>query len=216
MAFVGAMTDEAKAAKKHQKEMEMRVNAFGAGGPQHKPEQMIDLEATRAHMTAEELAKYEAIFEAIDVDKSGELTHDEMEKMFEDLNCPVTHFELVHLFWELDQDNSGDINLLEFSCIMHKLQGKEVLDPGASITMANYQQALKDAGQRAEEWFAEQAAGLDSKMVDTFEKAGVEVVTMSPENFDAWLKIAQDTSYKNFSNEVEGGKDLIDQAMAVE
>ncbi len=27
-----------------------------------------------------------------------------------------------------------------------KLQGKEVLDPGASITMANYQQALKDAG----------------------------------------------------------------------
>ena len=78
------------------------------------------------------------------------------------------------------------------------------------------QQALKDAGQRAEEWFAEQAAGLDSKMVDTFEKAGVEVVTMSPENFDAWLKIAQDTSYKNFSNEVEGGKDLIDQAMAVE
>ena len=78
------------------------------------------------------------------------------------------------------------------------------------------QQALKDAGQRAEEWFAEQAAGLDSKMVDTFEKAGVEVVTMSPENFDAWLKVAQDTSYKNFSNEVEGGKDLIDQAMAVE
>lgn len=78
------------------------------------------------------------------------------------------------------------------------------------------QKALMDAGQRAEEWFAGQAAGLDSKMVETFEKAGVEVVTMTPENYDAWLAIAKDTSYKVFSEEVEGGKELIDQALAVE
>lgn len=78
------------------------------------------------------------------------------------------------------------------------------------------QQALVDAGKRAEDWFAEQTAGLDTKMVETFEKAGVEIATMSPEDFDAWLKIAQDTSYKHFSEEVDGGKDLIDQALAVE
>lgn len=78
------------------------------------------------------------------------------------------------------------------------------------------QQALRDAGKRAEDWFAQQAAGLDSKMVETFEKAGVEIQTMTPENFDAWLTIAQETSYKHFADEVDGGKDLIDQALAVE
>lgn len=78
------------------------------------------------------------------------------------------------------------------------------------------QKALVDAGKRAEDWFAEQAAGLDSKMVETFTEAGVEVVEMSQEDFDAWLTIAKDTSYKHFADEVEGGQDLIDKAMAVE
>lgn len=78
------------------------------------------------------------------------------------------------------------------------------------------QQALMDAGQKAEEWFAQQAPGLDDAMIKQFEESGVEVVSMSAENYDAWLKIAQETSYKNFADEVEGGKDLIDQALAVE
>lgn len=78
------------------------------------------------------------------------------------------------------------------------------------------QQALIDAGQRAEDWFAEQAAGLDQNMIDVFTEAGVEVVTMTPEDFDAWLKIAKETSYKTFSEEVEGGQELIEQALAVE
>lgn len=78
------------------------------------------------------------------------------------------------------------------------------------------QQALVDAGHKAEEWFAQQAPGLDDAMIKQFEESGVEVVSMSAENYDAWLKIAQETSYKNFADEVEGGKDLIDQALAVE
>ncbi|RJE85722.1 TRAP transporter substrate-binding protein [Paracoccus onubensis] len=78
------------------------------------------------------------------------------------------------------------------------------------------QKALIDAGKRAEDWFAEQAAGLDSKMVETFTEAGVEVVEMSQDDFDAWLTIARETSYKNFADEIEGGQDLIDKAMAVE
>lgn len=78
------------------------------------------------------------------------------------------------------------------------------------------QQALIDAGQRAEDWFAEQAAGLDSKMVDTFTEAGVEVAEMSSEDFEAWLSAAKETSYKTFAEEVEGGQELIDKALAVE
>ena len=78
------------------------------------------------------------------------------------------------------------------------------------------QQALVDAGKKAEDWFAEQAPGLDEAMIKQFEESGVEVVSMTSENYDAWLKIAQETSYKTFADEVEGGKDLIDQALAVE
>lgn len=78
------------------------------------------------------------------------------------------------------------------------------------------QQALMDAGQRAEEWFAEQAAGLDNKMIDAFSQSGVEVAEMSKEDFDAWLAVAKETSYKTFAEEVEGGQELIDKALAVE
>ncbi|SIS76786.1 TRAP transporter substrate-binding protein [Paracoccus saliphilus] len=78
------------------------------------------------------------------------------------------------------------------------------------------QQALMDAGQKAEDWFAEQAAGLDSKMIEEFEKAGVETVSMSLEDYEAWLAIAKETSYKTFAEEVDGGQELIDQALAVE
>ncbi len=47
-------------------------------------------------------------------------------------------------------------------------------------------------------------------------KAGVEVVKMSAEDAAAWRAIAQETSYKIFSEEVPGGKELIEKALAVE
>ena len=77
------------------------------------------------------------------------------------------------------------------------------------------QQALMDAGQKAEEFFAAEAPKIDQEMIDVFTEAGVEVVEMSQEDYDAWLEIAQESSYKNFA-EVEGGQDLIDKALAVE
>ncbi|MEN3793623.1 TRAP transporter substrate-binding protein DctP [Fulvimarina sp. MAC3] len=76
--------------------------------------------------------------------------------------------------------------------------------------------ALMDAGQKAEEYFATEAANLDQTLVDTYKENGVEVVEMSQDDYDAWLKIAQETSYKEFAAEVPNGKQLIDQALAVE
>lgn len=77
------------------------------------------------------------------------------------------------------------------------------------------QQALIEAGKKAEAYFAEEAAKLDSELIEIYKKAGVEVVEMSKENYDAWLAIAKETSYKNFAEKVPGGKELIDQALAV-
>lgn len=77
------------------------------------------------------------------------------------------------------------------------------------------QKAVMAAGQKAEDWFAEKAAGLDSKMEETFKKAGVEVVHMSSDQAAAWKKIADTTSYKAFADKVKNGKALIDKALAV-
>ncbi len=78
------------------------------------------------------------------------------------------------------------------------------------------QKALMAAAQKAEQYFFTEAKGLDQKMVDTFTKAGVEVVTMSNEDAQKWRAIAKDTSYKVFADKVSGGKQLIDKALAVE
>jgi TRAP-type C4-dicarboxylate transport system substrate-binding protein len=77
------------------------------------------------------------------------------------------------------------------------------------------QEALLKAGKKAEEFFNSATKKLDDEMVDTFKKNNVEVVTMSPAEYDAWLKVAQESSYKEFANEVPDGKKLIDAALAV-
>jgi TRAP-type transport system periplasmic protein len=78
------------------------------------------------------------------------------------------------------------------------------------------QQALMEAGQAAEDYFVEQAKQLDQTMVDTFKEAGVEVVTMTAEQAAKWRDIAQETSYAEFSENVDNGEDLIEKALAVE
>jgi TRAP-type C4-dicarboxylate transport system substrate-binding protein len=78
------------------------------------------------------------------------------------------------------------------------------------------QAALMAAGKKAEDFFFEEAKKLDDTLVDTFKKAGVEVVTMNAEQAAAWRDIAQKTSYKNFEEKVPGGKKLIEEALAVQ
>ncbi len=52
-------------------------------------------------------------------------------------------------------------------------------------------------------------------MVDIFKKNNVEVITLTPAEYDAWLKVAKDSSYKKFATEVPDGQKLIDAALAV-
>ncbi|MDI5891235.1 TRAP transporter substrate-binding protein DctP [Halomonas rhizosphaerae] len=78
------------------------------------------------------------------------------------------------------------------------------------------QEALTAAADEAEEFFAAEAAAIDQQMVEVFEENGVEVVSMSEEDYNAWLEIAKQSSYKNFADNVENGQALIDAALAVE
>ena len=77
------------------------------------------------------------------------------------------------------------------------------------------QDVLLKAGKKSEEYFNTESKKLDEEMVDVFKKNNVEVITLTPEEYDAWLKIAQESSYKQFAGEVSDGKKLIDMALAV-
>lgn len=84
-----------------------------------------------------------------------------------------------------------------------------------SLTPAQ-QEALMAAGEAAEEYFFAAAKGLDQKLVEAYEKAGVKVVSMTPEQAQAWRDIAQETSYKEFAERVDGGQVLIEKALSVD
>ena len=62
------------------------------------------------------------------------------------------------------------------------------------------QDALTKAGKKSEDYFNKATKGLDDEMVATFKKNNVEVVTLTPAEYDAWVKIAQESSYKQFAS----------------
>jgi TRAP-type C4-dicarboxylate transport system substrate-binding protein len=80
---------------------------------------------------------------------------------------------------------------------------------------AAQQKALMDASKKAEAYFAAESAGLDNNMVEAYKKAGVEVITLTDAEAQAWRDVAQKTSYKEFADKVPGGKELIEKALSV-
>ena len=78
------------------------------------------------------------------------------------------------------------------------------------------QAAVLRAGAAAEEFFNAATVEDDQKMIKAFRGAGVEVIEMSRENFDAWLAVAKESAYRKFAEDVPGGRGLIEKALAVE
>jgi TRAP-type C4-dicarboxylate transport system substrate-binding protein len=91
------------------------------------------------------------------------------------------------------------------------LMSKKTFD---SLTKQQQDLILK-AGKKAEEYAYQGAIDADRKLVDTYKKAGVKVVTMTPEQAAAWQAIADKTSYKEFAQDVKGGRELLDMALSV-
>src|SRR5438045_2585947 len=92
-----------------------------------------------------------------------------------------------------------------------------VLMSKKSFTRLNKKQqdVLLQAGKKSQQFFADKAKGLDDEMVKVFKDHNVEVVTLTPQEYDAWLKVAEKSSYAEFAKEVPNGKKLIDEALSV-
>jgi TRAP-type C4-dicarboxylate transport system substrate-binding protein len=77
------------------------------------------------------------------------------------------------------------------------------------------QEVLLAAGKKSQQFFAGKAKGLDDEMVKVFKDHNVEVVTLTPQEYELWLKVAEKSSYAEFSKDVPNGKKLIEEALAV-
>ena len=77
------------------------------------------------------------------------------------------------------------------------------------------QDVLRQAGAKSQQFFADKAKGLDDEMVKVFKEHNVEVVTLSPAEYDEWVKVAEKSSYAAFDKEVPNGKKLIEEALSV-
>ena len=86
-----------------------------------------------------------------------------------------------------------------------------------SFDRLNKQQheALINAGKKAQDYFVKESKRLDDQMVKVFKDHNVEVVTMSPDDYNAWIEVAKKSSYAQFAKEVPDGKKLIDEALAI-
>ncbi|MDF1669085.1 MAG: TRAP transporter substrate-binding protein DctP [Roseovarius sp.] len=78
------------------------------------------------------------------------------------------------------------------------------------------QKAILDASAKAQAFYLEEAKKQDAASEKVFSDAGVEIAHMSPEDFEAWRALAQETSYKAFVADVPDGQALLDLALAVE
>ncbi len=78
------------------------------------------------------------------------------------------------------------------------------------------QAALLAASEKAQTYYLEEAKKQDANSAKVFAEAGVEIAEMSPEDFEAWRALAQETSYKAFVEEVPDGQELLDKALAVD
>jgi TRAP-type C4-dicarboxylate transport system substrate-binding protein len=78
------------------------------------------------------------------------------------------------------------------------------------------QAALLAAAEKAEAFYLEEAKKEDAASVEVFRNAGVEIAEMSQEDFNKWLDLAKETSFKAFVEELPDGQALLDMALAVE
>lgn len=78
------------------------------------------------------------------------------------------------------------------------------------------QEALTTAAAKAQAYYLDEAKKEDAASIEPFEQAGVEVARMTADDFAAWRKLAEETSYKAFLAEVPDGQRLLDLASEVE
>ncbi len=74
------------------------------------------------------------------------------------------------------------------------------------------QEALRQVGEDLQEYAYEASSADDARVEKIFQDAGVEVVTMSDEDYEAWMPLAEE-QWDAYAQDVDGGQELLDLAL---
>lgn len=78
------------------------------------------------------------------------------------------------------------------------------------------QAALLAASEKAQAFYLDEAKKEDAASAEVFKENGVEVASMTEEEFEAWRALAKETSYKAFVESTPDGQQLLDLALSVD
>lgn len=78
-----------------------------------------------------------------------------------------------------------------------------------------HQKIMMQVGKELEKFSLEEAIKDDTEVTDLFKAKGVIVHDMTPEEWKLWSDVAGKTAWKEYSEKVKGGKELLDMALAV-
>jgi TRAP-type C4-dicarboxylate transport system substrate-binding protein len=77
------------------------------------------------------------------------------------------------------------------------------------------QKIVARVGKELEKFSQEEAIKDDSEVTDLFKAKGVIVHDMTPAELKLWSAVASKTAWKDYSEKVKGGKELLEMALAV-
>jgi len=77
------------------------------------------------------------------------------------------------------------------------------------------QKIFMEVGRELEKFTMEEAAKDDSEVTDLFKSKGVIVHDMTPDELKIWAQAAKNTAWKEYSEKVKGGKELLEKALDV-
>jgi len=77
------------------------------------------------------------------------------------------------------------------------------------------QDALIAAGKKAQKYYEDKAESVDAATIKTYKDHGVEIKSLSDQEFNKWIEVAKKSSYAEFAKDVPDGKKLIDEALSV-
>jgi TRAP-type C4-dicarboxylate transport system substrate-binding protein len=77
------------------------------------------------------------------------------------------------------------------------------------------QDAILAAGKKAQAYYEQKADEVNEEALKAFKDHNVKVISLTDDEFKAWVDLARKTSYAKFDKDVPNGQKLIDEALAV-
>jgi TRAP-type C4-dicarboxylate transport system substrate-binding protein len=77
------------------------------------------------------------------------------------------------------------------------------------------QDAIIAAGKKAQAYYEGKADAVNEQTIKQFKDHNDKVVSLTDEEYNAWLELAKKSSYAKFAKDVPNGQKLIDEALAV-